>query len=167
MRSDIQLATALANLCWARPFSLLGHARSVIHIPQDLTSAPAPARTPRREETASCPAFLYQPFLMQDLLLAWFCNILWDIPSLRTGSSSDFLSIWKVLVAHRCPLPSTTTADPCSQRPSLPHLTGSGPLLEHPRLGVWFLAVCWLTAVRFSDTRIARLIHRVNVLSRS
>lgn len=36
MKSNIHLATVLANLCWARLFPLLGCAHSVIHIPQAL-----------------------------------------------------------------------------------------------------------------------------------
>lgn len=36
MKSNIHLATVLANLCWARLFPLLGRAHSVINIPQAL-----------------------------------------------------------------------------------------------------------------------------------
>lgn len=39
MKSIIHLATVLANLCWVRPFPLLGHAHSVIRIPQTLSAA--------------------------------------------------------------------------------------------------------------------------------
>lgn len=61
MKSNIHLATVLANLCWTRPFPLLGCAHSVIHIPQALFSAAVPdpclaAGTPGSDETVSSPA---------------------------------------------------------------------------------------------------------------
>lgn len=73
MPGHSQLATALANLCWERPFPLLGRARPVTCIPQDLVSAPVPVPhqavgTPGREETAGGPACFGHPFPMQDLL---------------------------------------------------------------------------------------------------
>lgn len=94
MRSNIHLATVLANPFWVRPFPLLGRAHSVIHIPQALFSAAVPdpciaAGTPGSEDTASSPACFDWPFPRQDLI---FVKIL---QCSLTESSSDFGSIGK------------------------------------------------------------------------
>lgn len=141
MKSNIHLATVLANLCWARSFPLSGGAHSVIHIPQALFTAAVTdpclaAGTPRREETASSSACFDWPFPRQDLL---FVMIL-QCP--LTESSSDLGSIGKEPVAHCCPLPNMKTTELHFQRSSLPTHRYQVPL-EHQG---WVMVPCILVA---------------------
>lgn len=157
MKSNIHLATVLANLCWARPFPLLGCAHSVINIPQALFSAAVPdpcpaAGTPGIEETVSNPACFDWPFPRQDLLL---CKIL-QCP--LTESSSDF-------VLGRCLLHTVVLYQACTSKcHSCPPHRYEVPLEPQG----WVMVLCILLAhssLFFSATWTAGLIHRVNVLS--
>lgn len=151
MKNNIELATALANLC--RDVPNLWH---TFHRSSSPSSSCSTWDLGRREP-ASSPACSDHCFSRQDLLL----EVILSCP--LAGSSSDFLSIRKVPVALSSPLRSI---DQYCQGPSLPTSLLPGPL-EHSRLGVCSFVACWLTAVCFSISCVASLIHvRVNVLSR-
>lgn len=148
MKSTIRIATVLANLCWARPFPLLAGARSVMHIPQDPISPRAAAGTPGRE-TVSSPAGFAHHLPRQDLLFVMV--LLYPL----TGSSSDFLSAWKVPAPQRSVFPKAT--------PAPPHWYWAP--VRASKVGVWFLVAHCPTVVHFSSTWVVRLIHRASVVS--